>query len=150
MVQFFDDGGVPLPDGGVVEGGDVDSLFFAFFLEVFQDIGPEVGVGVVPAGAVLYYVCGACGSNFGYHGGFGGEGDYDGGFVAEGADGGDACEAGVAAGGGVEVEGCVGEGECVGGGGLSDVFEDEVSNATGFEGAGWLEEFELEEDAAIG
>ena len=55
---------------------------------------------------------------------------------------GDASEARVAAAGGVEV------GE-LGGWVREEGLSDEVADAAGFEGAGWLEVFEFEEDATV-
>ena len=57
--------------------------------------------------------------------------------------GGHTGEAGVAPAGAVEVR-------LIGGGVCEEGAADQVADTTGLEGAGWLEVFELEEDAAGG
>ena len=73
---------------------------------------------------------------------FGAQGYDDGAGSADKIRGCDAGESGISAGGTVEV----------GGGGIRGVgvgFEDEVSEAAGFEGAGGLQVFEFEEDSTV-
>ena len=74
---------------------------------------------------------------------FGAQGYDDGAGSADEIRGCDAGEPGVSAGGTVEVSGGGVEGVGVG-------FEDEVSEAAGFEGAGWLQVFEFEENSTFG
>lgn len=91
---------------------------------------------------MLHHIRSAQGSDLLDHVRFGAQGYDDGAGSADKIRGCDAGEPGVPAGGTVEV----------GGGGFGGVgvrFEDEVSEAAGFEGAGRLEVFEFEEYSTV-